>query len=76
MGGGIDQSARILYISTSPLPSKSPHLYSWSARIRIMAKTIQEMLAEKASGDPQPVQYVDTVEAYDKWAEVRLDSFL
>lgn len=41
-----------------------------------MAKTIQEMLAEKARGDPQPVQYVDTVEAYDKWAEVRFDSFL
>lgn len=37
-------------------------------------KTIQELLAEKASNnDPQPVQpvqYVGTVEAYDKWAEV------
>jgi hypothetical protein len=34
-------------------------------------KTIQELLAEKASNnDSQPVQYVGTVEAYDKWAEV------
>lgn len=37
-----------------------------------MGKTIQEMLADKRShGDTQPVQYLDTVEAYDKWAEVR-----
>lgn len=37
-----------------------------------MAKTIQEMLADKTSHvDAQPVQYLDTVEAYDKWAEVR-----
>lgn len=36
-------------------------------------KTIQEQLAEKAShADPQPVQYIGTVEAYDKWAEVFL----
>jgi hypothetical protein len=34
-------------------------------------KTIQELLAEKPNdSDPQPVQYVGTVEAYDKWAEV------
>lgn len=34
-------------------------------------KTIQEQLAEKPSnGDTQPIQYVETVEAYDKWAEV------
>jgi hypothetical protein len=36
-----------------------------------MTKTIQEQLAEKPhNGDPQPVQYIGTVEAYDKWAEV------
>ncbi|CEO59440.1 hypothetical protein PMG11_04115 [Penicillium brasilianum] len=34
-------------------------------------KTIQELLAEKPNNDDtQPVQYVGTVEAYDKWAEV------
>jgi hypothetical protein len=34
-------------------------------------KTIQELLAEKPNdSDPQSVQYVGTVEAYDKWAEV------
>lgn len=37
-------------------------------------RTIQELLADKPSDDdPQPVQYVGTVEAYDKWAEVRTD---
>jgi hypothetical protein len=37
-------------------------------------RTIQELLADKPSDDdPQPVQYVGTVEAYDKWAEVRID---
>lgn len=36
-------------------------------------KTIQEQLAEKANNaDPQAVQYIGTVEAYDKWAEVCL----
>lgn len=36
-----------------------------------MTKTIQEQLAEQPhTGDPQLVQYVGTVEAYDKWAEV------
>ncbi|KAJ5126989.1 hypothetical protein N7448_007768 [Penicillium atrosanguineum] len=50
-----------------------------------MTKTIQEQLAEQPhTGDPQLVQYVGTVEAYDKWAEVydtdgnflqRLDTF-
>ncbi|KAJ5793768.1 hypothetical protein N7457_000367 [Penicillium paradoxum] len=35
-----------------------------------MTQTIQELLAKKASGDSQPTQYVDTIEAYDKWAEV------
>ncbi|KAF3398532.1 putative methyltransferase [Penicillium rolfsii] len=34
-------------------------------------KTVQEILAEKPKdNDPQPVQYVGTVEAYNKWAEV------
>lgn len=38
-----------------------------------MMKTIQEQLASKANtADPQPAQYISTVEAYDKWAEVRL----
>ncbi|KAF7517882.1 hypothetical protein PCG10_000781 [Penicillium crustosum] len=32
--------------------------------------TIQELLATKASGPSQQTQYIDTVEAYDKWAEV------
>ncbi|KAJ5493851.1 hypothetical protein N7463_009938 [Penicillium fimorum] len=32
--------------------------------------TIQELLATKPSGNSQQTQYVDTVEAYDKWAEV------
>lgn len=36
-----------------------------------MAQTIQELLAIKPSGNSQKTQYVDTVEAYDKWAEVR-----
>ncbi|KAJ5588436.1 hypothetical protein N7537_011114 [Penicillium hordei] len=35
-----------------------------------MAQTIQELLATKPSGHSQQTQYVDTVEAYDKWAEV------
>ncbi|KAJ5837762.1 uncharacterized protein N7525_002950 [Penicillium rubens] len=35
-----------------------------------MAQTIQELLAIKPSGNSQKTQYVDTVEAYDKWAEV------
>ncbi|KAJ5553441.1 hypothetical protein N7494_002819 [Penicillium frequentans] len=36
-----------------------------------MSKTIQEMLAEKLNTEKnQPVEYVGTVEAYDKWAEV------
>ncbi|KAJ5480227.1 hypothetical protein N7530_005736 [Penicillium desertorum] len=35
-----------------------------------MAQTIQELLATKPSGNSQQTQYVDTVEAYDKWAEV------
>ncbi|KAJ5161624.1 hypothetical protein N7492_007016 [Penicillium capsulatum] len=36
-----------------------------------MGKTIQEMLAHQASqGNTQQPQYLDTVEAYDKWAEV------
>ncbi|KAJ5561666.1 hypothetical protein N7535_003872 [Penicillium sp. DV-2018c] len=34
-----------------------------------MTQTIQELLS-KFSTNQQPVQYVDTVEAYDKWAEV------
>lgn len=35
-----------------------------------MMKTIQELLAEKPNeNDTQPVQYIGTVEAYDKWAE-------
>jgi hypothetical protein len=34
-------------------------------------KTIQELLAKKPNNDDaQPVQYLGTVEAYDKWAEV------
>lgn len=38
-----------------------------------MSKTIQEMLAGKVnSGHDQPVEYMGTVEAYDKWAEVSL----
>lgn len=32
--------------------------------------TIQELLATKPSGRSQETQYIDTVEAYDKWAEV------
>lgn len=32
--------------------------------------TIQELLATKPSGRSQQTQYIDTVEAYDKWAEV------
>lgn len=36
-----------------------------------MTKTIQEMLASADNNTQQPVQYVETVEAYDKWAEVR-----
>lgn len=40
-------------------------------------KTIQEQLAEKTkNADPQPVQYIGTVEAYDKWAEVCLHHHL
>ncbi|CAI7573793.1 unnamed protein product [Penicillium glandicola] len=35
-----------------------------------MAQTIQELLATKPSEHSQQTQYVDTVEAYDKWAEV------
>ncbi|KAJ6109311.1 hypothetical protein N7486_001545 [Penicillium sp. IBT 16267x] len=36
-----------------------------------MSKTIQEMLAGKLrTGQNQPVEYIGTVEAYDKWAEV------
>ncbi|KAJ5658565.1 uncharacterized protein N7484_002214 [Penicillium longicatenatum] len=36
-----------------------------------MSKTIQEILAGKVnSGHDQPVKYMGTVEAYDKWAEV------
>ncbi|KAJ5915696.1 hypothetical protein N7466_011629 [Penicillium verhagenii] len=41
-----------------------------------MSKTIQEMLATKLGclggdrGDDQTVEYIGTVEAYDKWAEV------
>lgn len=38
-----------------------------------MSKTIQETLAEKLNtGQNQPVEYIGTVEAYDKWAEVSL----
>lgn len=38
-----------------------------------MSKTIQEMLAEKLNNEKnQPVEYIGTVEAYDKWAEVSL----
>ena len=33
-------------------------------------ETIQELLAAKPCGNPKQTQYVDTVEAYDKWAEV------
>lgn len=33
-------------------------------------KTIQEQLAERPSLDSQPTKYIDTVDAYDKWAEV------
>ncbi|KAJ5351371.1 hypothetical protein N7452_000345 [Penicillium brevicompactum] len=32
--------------------------------------TIQDMLAAEPSKNSQPTQYVDTVEAYNKWAEV------
>ncbi|OQD61334.1 hypothetical protein PENPOL_c017G06535 [Penicillium polonicum] len=32
--------------------------------------TIQELLATRPSGRSQQTQYIDTVEAYDKWAEV------
>ncbi|CAI7581319.1 unnamed protein product [Penicillium discolor] len=32
--------------------------------------TIQEWLATKPSGSSQQTQYINTVEAYDKWAEV------
>ena len=32
--------------------------------------TIQELLANNPSGDSQPTHYVNTVEAYNKWAEV------
>ncbi|KAJ5789860.1 uncharacterized protein N7518_006871 [Penicillium psychrosexuale] len=33
-------------------------------------ETIQELLAAKPCGNPKQTQYIDTVEAYDKWAEV------
>jgi hypothetical protein len=39
-----------------------------------MARTIQETLASGSSSDApsssKPVQYVETIEAYNKWAEV------
>lgn len=37
-----------------------------------MATTIQELLAQKPKmQNTQRVEYVETVEAYDRWAEVR-----
>ncbi|KAJ5158236.1 uncharacterized protein N7500_007887 [Penicillium coprophilum] len=33
-------------------------------------ETIQQLLATKPPGDSKQTQYVDTVEAYDKWTEV------
>ncbi|KAK4861528.1 hypothetical protein LT330_003563 [Penicillium expansum] len=35
-----------------------------------MAQTIEELLGTKPSEHSQKTQYMDTVEAYDKWAEV------
>lgn len=32
--------------------------------------TIQGLLATKPSGRSQQTQYIDTIEAYDKWADV------
>jgi hypothetical protein len=35
-----------------------------------MAQTIQELLADQSSTDRQATRYLDTVQAYDQWAEV------
>ena len=39
-----------------------------------MAQTIEELLGTKPSEHSQKTQYMDTVEAYDKWAEVSSDN--
>lgn len=39
-----------------------------------MAKTIQELLADNPSGSAQQIRYVETVEAYNKWAEVGIST--
>jgi hypothetical protein len=37
-----------------------------------MAQTIQELLADRPSANGQATRYLDTVQAYDQWAEVRI----
>jgi hypothetical protein len=37
-----------------------------------MAQTIQELLADRSSADGQAARYLDTVQAYDQWAKVRI----
>lgn len=69
-GGDSPTICHELYLSLLPCSTNTTSKH-FCSDTNCKMKTIQEQLAEKANNvDPQPVQYIDTVEAYNKWAEV------
>lgn len=67
-----EKSIVLAWNTSSIYPHKPTEIQSRSTVQSPLPKmaTIQEWLATKPSGSSQQTQYINTVEAYDKWAEV------